>query len=115
MAKERNDAGVAANRPETAGSGAALQARMLAPIEPVGESYADGVIGVTLRSGVAKVELYSVVGVEADGKTELRRVSHRLAIPLSALNELAALLRRMSTALAPARAPAGEGLSSPLA
>ena len=55
---------------------------------PVDEIYVDGFTGLFARGGVAKIECYRVVGYDREDKSELRRVTHRLVLPTSAINEL---------------------------
>lgn len=61
--------------------------------------YADGIHGVSVRGGVARIDLYQVVLPAADKEPEQRVVSHRLVLPLPALGELAAMLYSMRQAL----------------
>ncbi len=55
---------------------------------PVDEFYIDGASGLISRGGVIKLDLFRVVGFDPDTKVELRQVSHRLVMPLSALPDL---------------------------
>lgn len=75
------------------------QPKYVSTADPVGEAFADGVFGVTLRNGIAKIELYSVIGLDDQSKTEVRRVSHRLILPMAGLNELAVIMQRMAKAI----------------
>ena len=49
----------------------------------VEEIFADGISSVFSRGGVIKLDLFSVVGFDRENKTEERRVSHRLVVPVS--------------------------------
>lgn len=60
---------------------------------PVEELYIDGIAGVLARGGVFKVECYRVVGFDRDDKSEVRRVTHRLVFPATAMPELAQVVR----------------------
>jgi hypothetical protein len=52
--------------------------------------YADGVQALAIRGGVGQIDLYQVLAATA--KDESRVVSHRIALPLPALNELLRML-----------------------
>ena len=56
---------------------------------PVEELYVDGVAGVLGRGGVFKIDCYRVAGIDKEDKSEVRRVTHRLVLPASAIPELA--------------------------
>lgn len=62
----------------------------------IGDSikYVDGVYSVSVRNGVAKIDFYEAIGPSKDGDSEVRRVSHRIVLPLVALSELAEVLSR---------------------
>jgi hypothetical protein len=65
------------------------KAKMKKPAFPaVEEIFVDGIAGIMGRGGVFKLDCYRVDGVEDDGKTELRRISHRLVLPAASINEL---------------------------
>jgi hypothetical protein len=66
--------------------------------------FADGIHGVSLRAGVARIDLYQVVMSGDERQAEQRVVSHRLVLPLPALDELAAMLNSMRQALQKATA-----------
>ncbi len=55
---------------------------------PVDELYVDGTSSLISRAGVVKLDLFRVVGFDPATKTELRQVSHRLVMPLTALPDL---------------------------
>ncbi len=57
-------------------------------VQPESEIFADGVASVALRSGVVKLDLYQALGPGADGQGEVRKISTRVALPLSGLREL---------------------------
>lgn len=54
--------------------------------------YADGVHSLAIRAGVGQMDLYQVLA--ADGKSESRVVTHRIVLPMAAMNEL---MRMFST------------------
>lgn len=85
------------------------QPKFVQTAEPIVEIYADGVIGISLRHGVATVETYRVIGIDEQTKAEIRRVSHRMMMPLAGLDEFTALLRRMSQAISQQATQAKEG------
>ena len=60
---------------------------------PVEDSYADGVTGVMARGHVVKLDLYRVVGYEKDTRDEMRTISHRIVLPVSAVAELITVLQ----------------------
>jgi hypothetical protein len=63
-------------------------AKLISNPHPVEEIYVDGFTGLFGRGGVVKIECYRVVGLDRDDKAELRRVTHRLVLPTSAVGEL---------------------------
>jgi hypothetical protein len=91
-------------------------AKILPTTEPPEEIYVDGVMAITLRHGVAKIECYRVAGrAAADDPTELRRHSHRLVLPAAGLGDLMQILEQTKSAIVAAveraRTPKpGEGL-----
>lgn len=68
--------------------------------------YADGVQGASLRQGVVHLELYQVMGAGEDKQTEQRVISHRIALPLAALNEVAGILANVNQAVKKAQGAA---------
>lgn len=61
---------------------------------------------MSLRAGIAKIECYRVVAqtpAEGGKPREVRSVSHRLVLPVEALNELHWVLRRSQDLLRKAR------------
>ena len=76
-------------------------ARVMADPRDIEEIYVDGVAGMSLRAGVAKIDCYRVVGQQQSEEgvgQEVRRVAHRLVMPALALNELAQILQRTQEA-----------------
>ncbi len=70
----------------------------LAPLrEPPPEVYADGILGIAVRQGVAKIDFYRSVGLERDTKTEVVQLCHRIALPVTALRDLPEILRKMAS------------------
>ena len=57
------------------------------------DSYADGALGVFVRDTILKLDLYRVIGTDNDSGDELRAVSHRLVLPITAVVELIRLLQ----------------------
>ncbi len=76
---------------------------------PVKEIFADGVSGLMGRRGVIKLDLYTVVGHDADANTETRQVTHRLVMPVAAVPELGKLLESMARAAKQAQDKAANG------
>ena len=85
------------------------QPKFVQTAEPIVESYSDGVIGISLRHGVATIETYRVIGMDEQTKGEIRRVSNRIMMPLAGLDEFTGLLRRMSQAINQQAAQAKDG------
>ena len=65
---------------------------------PVDELYVDGASGLISRGGVVKLDLFRVVGFDTATKAELRQVSHRLVLPLTALPEIFAAFQSVARA-----------------
>lgn len=59
----------------------------------VEEFYVDGILGVAGRGGVVKLDCYRVVGIDNESKAEIRKVVRRLVLPVSAINELANVVK----------------------
>ena len=80
---------------------------------PPAEIYVDGIAGLSMRSGIAKIDCYSVAPNEQSrNEPEVRRLSHRLVLPAMALNELMQVLQRSQEAIKAAReeaSNAGDG------
>lgn len=75
-------------------------ARVVQNAEPPEEIFVDGVMAISLRHGVAKIECYRVAGrASPSDPTELRRPSHRLVLPAVALGELLQILERTRSAI----------------
>lgn len=60
------------------------------------ESYADGIARAMIERGVLKMDLFSVVGFDQEKKEEVRAISRRLVLPLTAVQELAQVLQGIS-------------------
>ena len=73
--------------------GAAKRFKMTPPSRDLQDSYADGALGIMMRDAVFKIELYRVIGIDQESGEELRAVSHRLVLPITAIGELAGLLQ----------------------
>ena len=78
--------------------GARRKIKLVANPAPVEELFVDGVAGVFNRSGVVKLNLFRVTGIEPGSKAELRQLCHRLVLPLTALPELLRLLQALTRA-----------------
>ena len=61
--------------------------------------YADGIQGVSVIAGVGRIELYQILVPGTDKRPEQRVITHRLAIPLTGLGELARMLNSVGEAL----------------
>src|SRR5690606_12001193 len=71
--------------------------KMVSNPAPIDEIYVDGISGILGRSSVCKLDCYRVVGVDRDdGNAEIRRVTHRVVIPTSALPELIQMIKTMT-------------------
>jgi hypothetical protein len=65
-----------------------------APLSTMPEdSYADGAASITGGRNVIKIDFYRVVGIDQEDKKEVRKISHRLVFPLTAIPELRQLLQ----------------------
>ncbi len=60
---------------------------------PPEESFADGAHSVTLTRNVLKLDLYRVLRYDQASEEELRKVSHRIVLPMSAVPEMINLLQ----------------------
>ncbi len=76
---------------------------------PVDELFVDGASGLITRAGVAKIDLFRVVGYEPETKAERRQVSHRLVMPLAAVPELLRLFQQAARAVQEASKQAQQG------
>ena len=84
--------------------------RMVPPGGPVTDIYADGVSSVMARGGVVKLDLYQAVGIQRNTNVEMRRSSHRLVMPATAIPELLRIFQNAMQAAQPqlrARPPGG--------
>lgn len=71
---------------------------------PVEDIYVDGALGMFARAGVVKINLYRVLGTDAGDDAEVRSLSHRLVMPVSALPELVRLIQSMARSARKAQA-----------
>ncbi len=76
---------------------------------PIDELFVDGASGLITRAGVAKIDLFRVVGYEPESKAERRQVSHRLVLPLAAVPELLRLFQQAARAVQEASEQAKQG------
>ncbi len=104
MADTRKDGGK-----RQAGSGRGV--KLMPTNQPVEEIYVDGALGMFARAGVVKINLYRVVGTDANDDAEVRSVSHRLVMPVSAVPELVRLIQSMAQSAR--QAQAGEAANVP--
>lgn len=63
------------------------------------DSYADGATSITVSRNVIKLDLYRVVGIDQEDNKEVRVISHRLVLPLTAVPELVQILQGYSQAV----------------
>ena len=81
-----------------------VSAKLVSEREAPVEIYVDGVAGLSVRAGVAKIDCYSVSPHEQSrNEPEIRRLSHRLVLPALALNELQQILQKSQDAVRAAR------------
>ena len=81
----------------------ARKAKLVANPTPPEEIYVDGVVGIIPRPGVAKIDCFRLVGMDAKDKAELHSITHRLVMPASALPHLANLIRDLIERAQPKR------------
>lgn len=58
-----------------------------------GDTYADGAASITGSRNVVKLDFYRVDGLDQEDNKEVRTISHRLVLPLTAIPELIQLLQ----------------------
>lgn len=78
---------------------------------PIDELFVDGASGLITRAGVAKIDLFRVVGYDPETKAERRQVSHRLVMPLAAVPELLRLFQQAARAVQEASKQAQQGIA----
>jgi hypothetical protein len=65
-------------------------------MELIQETYVDGVASISIRQNVAKIDFYQASPIMNKGESgeqkEFRKVSHRLALPVTGLNEIYGIL-----------------------
>jgi len=61
--------------------------------------YADGVQGIAVMGGVARIELYQTIVPGSDKQPEQRVITHRLVMPLAGLGDLSKALKSVGAAL----------------
>ena len=69
----------------------------------VKEIFVDGISGIIGRGGIFKLDCYSVEGVTDDGKSEIRRISHRLVMPAASMGELVKVVQGVVKSAAKAK------------
>ena len=92
-----------------AGGQARPNVKMVRNPMPIDELFVDGASGLITRAGVAKIDLFRVVGYEPESKAERRQVSHRLVLPLAAVPELLRLFQQAVRAVQEASEQARQG------
>ena len=75
------------------GRAAGKRVKIVPPSRDLRDSYADGALGVHVRDTVLKLDLYCEVGVDQESGAELRTISHRLVLPITAIGGLIQLLQ----------------------
>ncbi len=60
------------------------------------ENYADGIARAMIERGVLKLDLFTVIGHDQEKKEEVRTISRRLVLPMTAVQELAQVLQGIS-------------------
>jgi hypothetical protein len=58
--------------------------------------YADGVQSLSIRGGVGHFDLFQILGADKNG--EQRMITHRLVVPIAALNEMLQMLAAAANA-----------------
>ena len=71
----------------------ALPHRYVVDARELNETYADGIARAMIERGVLKLDLFSVVGYDQEKKEEIRAISRRLVLPMTAVQELAQVLQ----------------------
>ena len=66
---------------------------------PPEDSYADGPAAMSVGRNVLKLDLYRAAGVDPQDKKEIRILSHRIVLPLTAIPELMHLLQSYNNAV----------------
>lgn len=77
--------------------GGKVRAKLVNNPHPVEEVYVDGIAGILGRANVCKLDCYNVVGIDRDdNNAEIRRVTHRLVMPTTALPELIQMIKTLT-------------------
>ena len=82
-----------------AGGPARPNVKMVRNPMPIDELFVDGASGLITRAGVAKIDLFRVVGYDPESKAVRRQVSHRLVMPMAAVPELLRLFQQAARAV----------------
>lgn len=72
------------------------RAAEMVPGPPAEEIFVDGVSSLFFRSGVVKLDCYRVVGHNPNENREVRMATHKLVLPVTAIQELLRLLQNAS-------------------
>ena len=67
--------------------------KLVLQASPPEESYADGCLRVMSRGVVFKLDLYSVVDQDRESGQEVRSISHRIVLPVTAAPQLVSTLQ----------------------
>ncbi len=70
--------------------------------------YADGVQSLSIRGGVGHFDLFQILGADKNG--EQRMITHRMVVPIAALNEM---LQMLAAAANATRERAQQGAEAP--
>lgn len=91
-------AGTGTAQPARGTSAGGIEHKYLQQLPPE-ESFADGAHGVTMTRNVFKLDLYRVVRYDQASNEELRNISHRIVLPMTAVPELVNLLQGVVQAM----------------
>ena len=67
--------------------------KLVGQASPPEESYADGCLRVMSRGMVFKLDLYSVIDQDKESGQEVRSISHRIVLPVTAAPQLVSTLQ----------------------
>ena len=87
-----------ADETQNVAGGETRQVKLAPSQQAIEELYVDGVVGMFARAGVIKINLYRVMGTDANDDAEVRSVTHRLVMPATAIPEMIRLFQNMAKA-----------------
>ncbi len=67
--------------------------RYVVDTRDLAETYSDGIARAMIERGVLKLDLFTVVSYDPQKKEEVRAISRRLVLPMTAVQELAQVLQ----------------------